>query len=223
MRRPEPDDATRLPDGRRDRRRPRRRRAAGRAHGVCGRRAALLSATSDATRFASSCSRPVRAFCPRSTRSWRPWQRGVLQRRGADIRVSTPVRSIETGRVSVANETIDAGTIVLAAGIVPSAIASGNSRRARSAWPDRRRWDDAEPQPSAECLGAGRLRGNPGTGRPPLSGARAAYRPRGATSRAQHPGGDRQGVSRRRSSSNRSEPWPRSGTRAPSRACSAFG
>lgn len=47
----------------------------------------------------------------------------VLQGRGADIRVSTPVRSIESGRVHLADETIDAGTIVLAAGIVPSAIA----------------------------------------------------------------------------------------------------
>ena len=49
---------------------------------------------------------------------------GVLQRRGADVRVAMPVRSIEAGRLHVANETIDAGTIVLAAGIVPSAVAS---------------------------------------------------------------------------------------------------
>jgi NADH:ubiquinone reductase (H+-translocating) len=48
----------------------------------------------------------------------------VLQRRGADIRASTPVRAIEAGRVHLANETIDAATIVLAAGIVPSAIAT---------------------------------------------------------------------------------------------------
>jgi NADH dehydrogenase len=48
----------------------------------------------------------------------------VLQRRGAQISVSTPVRSIEAGRVHLANETIDAGTIVLAAGIVPNAVAS---------------------------------------------------------------------------------------------------
>ena len=48
----------------------------------------------------------------------------VLQRRGADIRVSTPVRSIETSSVRVANEIIDAGTIVLAAGIVPSVVAT---------------------------------------------------------------------------------------------------
>ena len=57
----------------------------------------------------------------------------VLQRRGCDIRTSTPVRAIEPGRVHLAQETIDAGTIVLAAGIVPSAIAStiGVERDAR--------------------------------------------------------------------------------------------
>jgi NADH:ubiquinone reductase (H+-translocating) len=48
----------------------------------------------------------------------------VLQRRGALIRTSTPVRSIESRRVHLGDETIEAGTIVLAAGIVPSAIAS---------------------------------------------------------------------------------------------------
>src|SRR3954466_15635362 len=48
----------------------------------------------------------------------------VLQQRGADIRVATPVRAIEPGRVRVANEIIDATTIVLAAGIVPSVVAA---------------------------------------------------------------------------------------------------
>jgi NADH:ubiquinone reductase (H+-translocating) len=48
----------------------------------------------------------------------------VLERRGVDIRVSTAVRSIDGGRVGLENETIDAGTIVLTAGIVPSAVAS---------------------------------------------------------------------------------------------------
>jgi NADH:quinone reductase (non-electrogenic) len=61
----------------------------------------------------------------------------VLQRRGADVRVSTPVQSIEAGRVRLANEMIDAGTIVLAAGIVPSAIAKAipvvHDRRGRVA------------------------------------------------------------------------------------------
>jgi NADH:ubiquinone reductase (H+-translocating) len=48
----------------------------------------------------------------------------VLERRGADVRVSTPVKLIEDGRVHLANEVIDAATIMLAAGIVPSGIAT---------------------------------------------------------------------------------------------------
>src|SRR3954471_9138620 len=48
----------------------------------------------------------------------------VLQRRGADIRVATAVRAIEPGRVRVGDEIIDASTIVLAAGIVPSVVAA---------------------------------------------------------------------------------------------------
>jgi len=50
--------------------------------------------------------------------------RAVLHSRGADVRVATPVRSIEARRVNLAGETIDTRTIVLAAGTVPSAIAS---------------------------------------------------------------------------------------------------
>jgi NADH:ubiquinone reductase (H+-translocating) len=49
---------------------------------------------------------------------------GVLHRRGADVRVATAVRSIEPGHVHLANESIRTGTVVLAAGTVPSAIAS---------------------------------------------------------------------------------------------------
>lgn len=48
----------------------------------------------------------------------------VLHRRGCDIRAATPVRAIEPGCVRLSDESIDAGTIVLAAGIVPSRIAS---------------------------------------------------------------------------------------------------
>jgi NADH:ubiquinone reductase (H+-translocating) len=51
----------------------------------------------------------------------------VLVRRGADIRVSAPVRSIESDRVHLAHETIDAATIVLAAGIVPNPLVAGIS------------------------------------------------------------------------------------------------
>ena len=48
----------------------------------------------------------------------------VLTKRGADIRASTPVRKIEADRVQIDGETIDASTIILAAGIVPSVAAS---------------------------------------------------------------------------------------------------
>jgi NADH dehydrogenase len=48
----------------------------------------------------------------------------VLEGRGADIRVATPVKAIEPRRLHLAGETIDSGTIILAAGIVPSTIAS---------------------------------------------------------------------------------------------------
>jgi len=48
----------------------------------------------------------------------------VLRGRGADIRVATPVHSIEAGRVRVGSEVIDAATILLAAGIVPSVVAA---------------------------------------------------------------------------------------------------
>jgi len=49
----------------------------------------------------------------------------VLRGRGADIRASTPVRAIGPMRVDLAEESIEADTIVLAAGIVPSAATGG--------------------------------------------------------------------------------------------------
>jgi NADH dehydrogenase len=48
----------------------------------------------------------------------------VLRQRGADIRASTPVQAIEPDRVRVANEIIESGTTVLAAGVVPSRVAA---------------------------------------------------------------------------------------------------
>ena len=48
----------------------------------------------------------------------------VLRRRQAEIRTATIVRAIEPGLVHLANETIEAGTIVLTAGIVPNAAAA---------------------------------------------------------------------------------------------------
>jgi NADH:ubiquinone reductase (H+-translocating) len=45
----------------------------------------------------------------------------VLTERGADIRAATPVRRIEAERIHIDAGTIDASTIILAAGIVPNA------------------------------------------------------------------------------------------------------
>src|SRR5262249_32657086 len=51
---------------------------------------------------------------------------GVLgKRRGAAIRTNTLVRAIEPGKVHLPDETIEAGTIVLAAGIVPNPVVAG--------------------------------------------------------------------------------------------------
>jgi NADH dehydrogenase len=48
----------------------------------------------------------------------------VLQQRGVDIKVATPVRSIEAQRVLLQHDISSAGTIVLTAGIVPSAVSA---------------------------------------------------------------------------------------------------
>lgn len=47
----------------------------------------------------------------------------LLKRRGVDIQVATAVRSVEAERVRLEQHTIDAGTIVLTAGIIPNAVA----------------------------------------------------------------------------------------------------
>jgi NADH dehydrogenase len=49
----------------------------------------------------------------------------LLQQRGADVRAATPVRAIEAGRIRLDNETIEADTIILAAGIVPNRVGAG--------------------------------------------------------------------------------------------------
>jgi NADH dehydrogenase len=46
-------------------------------------------------------------------------------RRGADIRTHAAVRALEPGKIHLAEETIEADTIVLAAGIVPNPIVAG--------------------------------------------------------------------------------------------------
>src|SRR5262249_37337136 len=50
---------------------------------------------------------------------------GALRaRRGADIRTGTKVRAIEPGKVHLPDETIEAETIILAAGVVPNPVAA---------------------------------------------------------------------------------------------------
>jgi NADH:ubiquinone reductase (H+-translocating) len=49
-------------------------------------------------------------------------ERVLRERRGAEIRTNTRVRAIEPGKVHLPDETIEAGTIVLAAGVVPSPV-----------------------------------------------------------------------------------------------------
>jgi NADH dehydrogenase len=52
-------------------------------------------------------------------------ERVLAGRRGADIRTSTSVRAIEPGKVYLPEETIEAETIILAAGIVPNPVVAG--------------------------------------------------------------------------------------------------
>jgi len=52
----------------------------------------------------------------------------VLKGRGVDMQASTTVRLIEPGRVRLENDTIDAATIVLTAGIVASAVAGATPK-----------------------------------------------------------------------------------------------
>src|SRR5262249_55970791 len=47
------------------------------------------------------------------------------RRRGADIRTHVAVRAIEPGKLHLPGETIEAETIILAAGIVPSPVVAG--------------------------------------------------------------------------------------------------
>ncbi len=61
---------------------------------------------------------------PESTAPLGAYAERVLRRRGATLHTSTAVRAIEPGRVWVGERAIEADTIVLAAGILPSAVAA---------------------------------------------------------------------------------------------------
>jgi len=61
---------------------------------------------------------------PESTRFVARYAAEVLRRRGAELRTSSPVHAIEPGIVRWKDGSIEADTIVLAAGVVPSAVAA---------------------------------------------------------------------------------------------------
>jgi NADH:quinone reductase (non-electrogenic) len=61
---------------------------------------------------------------PESTPFVARYAERVLRRRGAELKTSTPVQAIEPGVVRWQDGAIEADTIVLAAGVVPSAVAA---------------------------------------------------------------------------------------------------
>jgi NADH dehydrogenase len=61
---------------------------------------------------------------PESTPFVAGYAEEVLRRRGAEVRASTPVQAVEPGVVRWKDGAIEADTIVLAAGIVPNAVAA---------------------------------------------------------------------------------------------------
>jgi NADH dehydrogenase len=64
---------------------------------------------------------------PESTPFVARYAEQVLRRRGAELKVSTPVQAIEPGIVRWKDGTIEADTIVLAAGVVPSTVAAATA------------------------------------------------------------------------------------------------
>jgi NADH dehydrogenase len=62
---------------------------------------------------------------PESTSIVARYAAEVLRRRGAEVRTSTPVQRIEPGVVRWKAGSIEADTIVLAAGVIPSAVSAG--------------------------------------------------------------------------------------------------
>ena len=85
--------------------------------------------------------------CPRSTPSWRSMGPGARWPARAEIRTQAPVRAIEPGKVHLADETIEAETIVLAAGIVPNPVVAALPVEKDQLRAHRGRWDHALQEP----------------------------------------------------------------------------
>ena len=90
--------------------------------------------------------------------------RVLASRHGVDLRTSTPVRAIEPGKVHLADETISADTIVLAAGNIPEPALTGRASGKGSTRAHRGCVDHAMP-PLARGVVAGRLRVDSGSRR----------------------------------------------------------
>ena len=141
----------------------------------------------------------------------------VLQRRGADIRVSTPVRSIERRARAPRERDHRRRHNRSRRRHRAQRHRQRDACRPRPAWPDRCRRDDAEPQSSAaygrwvtaptfQDRTAARIRRWPSTPSARRDISRATWTP------------SSKGARRRRSSFDRSARWPRSDIRARSHA-----
>jgi NADH dehydrogenase len=131
------------------------------------------------------------------------------------------MRIVVLGGVRLENDTIDAGTIVLTAGIVPSAVASAipvvRDQRGRIAVDATMR---SRSHPQVWALGdCAAIPGPDGRPYPAL----AQHAVREARHLARNIGAAIDGRVLRRSCSAPSAPWLRSGIRAPSREYSVYG
>ena len=110
--------------------------------------------------------------------------RVLTARLGVEIRKNAPVRAVEPGKVHLKDETIEAGTIVLAVGTVPSPVVAGlpveKDKHGRIVVAATMRCE------SAGNLGLGRLRVRSRARRQTLSGPRPARLARGKGAGFQH-------------------------------------
>ena len=114
--------------------------------------------------------------------------RVLAARRGVEVRTNAPVQGVEPGKVHLKGETIEAGTIVLAAGIVPNPIVAGlpveKDKRGHIVVGATMR---SESHPEPGVVGAGRLRVRPGSRRQALPRPGPARAARGEGAGPQHP------------------------------------
>ena len=130
--------------------------------------------------------------------------RVLAARPGVEVRTNIRVQAIGPHKVHMANETIAADTIVLAAGVVPNPVVAGlpveKDKSGRMLVEPTMRC--REPRRS---MGAWRLRLDPWARRQTVSGSRAACNARGESPSREHPSGTERNSRRSRSSTTHSE------------------